>query len=221
MKKTEKVQNIIKKDPFKIIFQKYNLIEYFRLLLLIIGSVLYYISPLILITFFTINIILDYVLVVIAKEHFLKFTYSMIFDCMIDCLGNTIMAYFICNKDEGYLGFFIFALSNIHVIQEWYQNIICFQKDIFFKDFISRFELVNWYYRNPVVLDLVYAFENIFLVLSMLNVEYGFSLNFFWVYYTVGGVYFLCSVIRCLATVDCFLKMAEHDAKEKNKLKED
>ena len=209
------------KQPLKIILHPFNLVEYFRLLLLILGSILYTYSPLILLTAFTLNIILDYILGIIAKSHFHKFTYSMIFDCMVDCLGNTIMAYFIFNKSGGFIGFLIFAFSNIHVIQEWYQNIICFQKNIFFKDFESRFFVVNWYYRNPYVLDVVYAFENLFLVLSLWKAEFGIGKGFWVVYIAVGAVYGVCCVVRVLATVDCVLKMVEHDVVLKNKLKEE
>jgi hypothetical protein len=206
-----------KTSPFDVILHKFNLVEYFRLFLLVSGSCLYYASPLWLIIFFSINVILDYTLGFTMKQVTHKYTFSMILDCSIDCLGNVIMAYFICNKLNGVAGFMIFAFSNIHVIQEWYQNIICSQADIYFKDFTSRFRIVNWYYRNPLVLDIVYGCENIFLVMVLYVIEYDKDYSSCCCFYFgIGLIYLLACTIRSLGAIDCFLKMAEHDAKVKN-----
>lgn len=189
-----------------------NIICYFRLLSLILGSLLYQYSPTLFIILYFLNFFGDYIDGMVARKYNQCSNYGAILDCCIDSLGNVIISYFICHKINGFLGFIIFFFANIDVIQQWYQNLICYKRKIYWKDFNSNFFLVTWYYGNANVLDLVYAFQHFFLMMSVWKVEFGLGTfgSFFYCFLFLG--YFLNGVIRLLAVLDCNFKMAEEDS---------
>lgn len=199
----------------QIMLYKPNIIGYIRFACLILGSYIYTYSPKLFIFLYFLNFFGDFIDGIVARKFKECSGYGAILDCCIDSLGNVIISYFICHKINGFLSFIIFFLANIDVIQQWYQNLICYKRKIYWKDFNSNFFLVTWYYGNDKVLDIIYTFQHSFLMMSIWKIEFGlesFFANFFYFFLFLG--FALNGLIRVLAVIDCCYKMAEADSQK-------
>lgn len=194
-----------------------NQIGYIRLLSLFLGSILYSVSPKIFLFFYLINFLGDYLDGIIARKFDQCSSYGALLDCCIDSLGNVIISFFICQK-ENYkiVNFLIFFFANVDVIQQWYQNLICHKKGIYWKDFDCTFWIVNFYYGNSFFLDVNYFFQHFFLGISVWKNEFGLSTLFNFVYWIFFLGFLFNGVIRLLSVIDCNYKMILEDVKAKN-----
>ena len=207
-----KNEKITKKD---ILLYYPNVIGYIRLSILMFGSIMYTKSPLIFIILYTINILLDYIDGMIARKYKQISNFGAVLDITLSCLGHLIISFFISNKINKFLSLIIFFSAAIDFIHKYCQFSVSFRKKVHWKNIESNFILVIWYYRNNKVFDTIYLFQNSFLILSVFKAEYGFyKFPTQFIYFFLFWGYLLNSVVRFLAILDCFYKIAQEDSKK-------
>ena len=205
---------VTKKD---ILLYYPNMIGYIRFTCLLTGCILYSKSPLIFIILYIINIFFDYIDGIIARKYKQISNYGALLDITLSCLGHIIMSYFVNNKINSILSYIILFCSNIDFIQKYLQFAMGHKKKVYWKNLDSNFNLVIFYYKNNKVFDTIYFFQNSFLILSILKGEYGlyeFPIQF--IYFFLFWGYLLNGLVRFLAILDCFYKIAEEDSIREN-----